>query len=262
MTLTYILVLSIVQGLTEFLPISSSAHLVLAPLVLGEHDQGLLIDVALHVGTLLAVIVYYWKDLWQMAVAVLRWRAGPMRDLAVYIVLATIPALAFGLVIKHFFPGGIRSVEVIAFTTLFFGVLMGVADRFFPQEKKIGDITLKKALIIGCAQALAIIPGTSRSGVTMTAARFMGFSRVDAARFSFLLGAPATAAAGFVSFLEIFKTDDPGLWQDSMIAVALAFIAGLGAIHFMMKWLSKFGLLPFVVYRLLLGCALVFLLIL
>lgn len=262
MTLAYILVLSIIQGLTEFLPVSSSAHLVLAPLVMDAKDQGILIDVALHMGTLLAVLLYYWKDVWQMAVAVLCWRAGPSRNLALYIVLATIPALAFGLVIREFFPGGIRSVGVIAATTLFFGVLMGVADRFFPQEERLGDITLKKALIIGCAQALAIIPGTSRSGVTMTAARFMGFSRVDAARFSFLLGAPAIAAAGFISFLEIFQAHDPGLWRDSLIAVFLAFLAGIGAIHFMMKWLGKFGLMPFVVYRLALGCALLYFIIL
>lgn len=258
MTLAYILVLSIVQGLTEFLPVSSSAHLVLTPLVMEVQDQGLLIDVALHVGTLLAVLVYYWRDVWQMAVSVLFWRAGPMRNLALYIVLATVPALVFGLVIKHFFPEGIRSVAVITTTTLFFGILMGVADRFFSQEKQIGDITLKKALLIGCAQALAIIPGTSRSGATMTAARFMGFSRVDAARFSFLLGAPAIAAAGCMSFLEILKADDPGLWHDSLAAVFFAFIAGFCAIHFMMKWLTKFGLMPFVVYRMVLGAGLLY----
>lgn len=258
MTLGYLLVLSIVQGLTEFLPVSSSAHLVLAPLVMDAQDQGLLIDVALHVGTLLAVLAYYWRDVWQMVVAVICWRAGPMRNLALYIVLATVPALVFGLLIKGVFPEGIRSVAVITATTLFFGILMGVADRFFPQEKQIGDITLKRALLIGCAQALALIPGTSRSGVTMTAARFMGFSRVDAARFSFLLGAPAIAAAGCMSFLEILKADDPGLWHDSLIAVLFAFVAGFGAIHFMMKWLTKFGLMPFVAYRMVLGAGLLY----
>ena len=258
MTLGYLLVLSIVQGLTEFLPVSSSAHLVLAPLVMDAQDQGLLIDVALHVGTLLAVLAYYWRDVWQMVVAVICWRAGPMRNLALYIVLATVPALVFGLLIKGVVPEGIRSVAVITATTLFFGILMGVADRFFPQEKQIGDITLKRALLIGCAQALALIPGTSRSGVTMTAARFMGFSRVDAARFSFLLGAPAIAAAGCMSFLEILKADDPGLWHDRLIAVLFAFVAGFGAIHFMMKWLTKFGLMPFVAYRMVLGAGLLY----
>lgn len=261
MTILYILVLAALQGFTEFLPISSSAHLVLAPKFMGAQDQGILIDVALHVGTLMAILVYYRRDIWGMAVAVLKWQPGPSRNLGIYIVLATLPALAFGLAVRHFFPEGIRSVEVITATTLFFGILMGVADRTGVQEKKIGEITLKQALIVGCAQALALIPGTSRSGVTMTAARFMGFTRVDAARFSFLLGAPAIAAAGFVSFLEIFQSETPGLWRDSLAAAGLSFLFSMAAIHFMMRWLARFGLLPFVVYRILLGLALLFLVV-
>jgi len=254
MTFTYILVLSVIQGLTEFLPVSSSAHLALTPKIFGEQDQGILIDVALHVGTLLAILIYYWKDVWAIAFAVLTWkRDRPEFNLGIYIGLATIPALAAGLAIHHLFPDGIRSVTVITATTLIFGGLMGIADWKGPQVKEVKDITLKQALLIGCAQAIALIPGTSRSGITMTTARFMGFKRVDAARFSFLLGIPAMMAAGAMSFIEIFKSPNPGLWQDSLIAVALAFIAGIGAIHFMMKWLQKFGLLPFVVYRILLG---------
>lgn len=253
MTLAYILVLSVIQGLTEFLPVSSSAHLALTPLIMKEQDQGILMDVALHVGTLLAIVIYYWKDIWQIASAVLRWQPGPSRNLGIYIAIATIPALAAGLAIHHFFPDGIRSVTVITATTLIFGGLMGLADWKGPQVKEIKDITLKQALLIGLAQAVALIPGTSRSGITMTTARFMGFKRVDAARFSFLLGIPAMTAAGAMSFLEIFKSDTPGLWQDSLIAVVLAFLSGMAAIHFMMKWLQKFGLLPFVVYRILLG---------
>lgn len=258
MTFAYILVLSVIQGLTEFLPVSSSAHLALTPKLFGEQDQGILIDVALHVGTLLAILIYYWKDVWAIVWAVLRWKRGPEFNLGIYIGLATIPALALGLAIHHFFPDGIRSVTVITATTLIFGGLMGLADWKGPQVKEVKDITLKQALIIGFAQAIALIPGTSRSGITMTAARFMGFKRVDAARFSFLLGIPAMTAAGAMSFLEIFKSDNPGLWQDSLIAVVLAFFAGIAAIHFMMKWLQKFGLLPFVVYRILLGGFLLF----
>lgn len=253
MTLTYILVLSIIQGLTEFLPVSSSAHLALAPLIFGEHDQGVLMDVAFHVGTLAAILIYYWRDVWAIACAVLRWQPGPMRNLGIFIGLATIPALAVGLAIHHFFPDGIRSVAVITATTLIFGALMGVADRFSPQEKEVKDIKLREALLIGCAQAVALIPGTSRSGITMTTARFLGFKRLDAARFSFLLGIPAMTAAGAVSFLEIFKSGDTGLLHEAGIAVVLAFVFGLAAIHFMMRWLQKFGLMPFVVYRLLLG---------
>jgi undecaprenyl-diphosphatase len=258
MTLTYLFILSLVQGLTEFLPVSSSAHLALTPLFMKEADQGILIDVALHVGTLCAILVYYWRDVWAIGWDVLRWKPTFNRNLGIYIALATIPALAFGLLIHVLLPDGIRSVTVITATTLIFGGLMGFADLKFPQVKEVKDITLKQALLIGLAQAVALIPGTSRSGITMTTARFLGFKRVDAARFSFLLGIPAMVAAGAMSFLEIFKSDNPGLLHESVIAVGLAFVAGLCAIHFMMKWLKKFGLMPFVVYRILLGTFLLF----
>lgn len=258
MTITYILVLSIIQGLTEFLPVSSSAHLALAPKFFGEQDQGILMDVALHVGTLMAILIYYWRDVWAIAKAVLTWKRGPEFSLGIFIGLATIPAIVMGLAIHHFFPDGIRSVTVITATTLIFGGLMGLADWKGPQVKEVKDIKLREALLIGLAQAIALIPGTSRSGITMTTARFLGFKRVDAARFSFLLGIPAMAAAGAMSFLEIFKSDNPGLWQHALTAVGLAFVAGLLAIHFMMKWLQRFGLMPFVVYRIFLGCFLLF----
>lgn len=260
MTFWYILTLAFVQGFTEFLPISSSGHLVLVPKFLGAADQGLLMDVALHVGTLCAILVYYRRDVLEMLLAVLQWKnpaRKTARSLAIYIVLATIPALLFGLFIHFVFPDGIRDVRVIAATTIFFGLLMGIADYFGKRVKTVGDMTLKSALFIGLAQAVALIPGTSRSGITMTAARFLGFARVDAARFSFLLGMPAMAAAGAMSFLEILESDSPGLLQDAGIAVGLSFLAGLAAIHFMMKWLTRFGLLPFVFYRLALGVVLI-----
>jgi undecaprenyl-diphosphatase len=178
--------------------------------------------------------------------------------MGIYIVLGTIPAVLFGALIHVLFPDGIRSIEVIAATTIIFGILMGIADRVGPRTLTISNMTLKKALLIGCAQALALIPGTSRSGITMTAARFLGFERVDAAKFSFLLGIPAMAAAGLLSFLDIFDSGNAGLLTDAAYAIFFAFLAGLAAIHFMMKWLPRFGLLPFVVYRLLLGVFLLF----
>jgi len=262
MTFWYIFALSLVQGITEFLPISSSGHLVLLPKLMGEADQGLLMDVALHVGTLMAIVVYYWKDLWRMLLAVLTWKTTTdiqSRNLAIYIVLATIPALLMGVVIHVLFPEGIRDVRVITATTLFFGLLMGIADMKGRQEETVETVTLKKALMIGCAQALALIPGTSRSGVTMTTARFLGFKRVDAARFSFLLGIPATAAAGAMGVLDIVKSGDAGLVTHAASAVVMSFLAGILSIHFLMKWLTRYGLLPFVIYRILLGiCLLVF----
>lgn len=260
MAFSYILILALLQGFTEFLPISSSGHLALAPRFLDAQDQGVLIDVALHVGTLLAIVVYYRRDVIDMVLAVLQWKnpaRAEARRLAVYIVLATIPAIIAGLAIHKIFPEGIRDVRVIAATTIFFGLLMGIADRFGKREKAVSDMTLKSALVVGIAQAVALIPGTSRSGITMTAARFMGFHRVDAARFSFLLGMPAMAAAGAMGFLEILESGDTGMLADAGMAVGLSFLAGLAAIHFMMKWLTRFGLLPFVFYRLGLGAVLV-----
>jgi undecaprenyl-diphosphatase len=260
MTFWYIFTLAAVQGITEFLPISSSGHLVLLPKFIGAADQGLLMDVALHVGTLFAILAYYRRDVWRMIAAVLTWKKTAdieARNLAVYIVLATIPAVLVGLAIHILFPEGIRDVRVIAFTTIAFGALMGVADTLGKSTRTVGDMTLKSALLIGCAQAVALIPGTSRSGITMTAGRFLGFARVDAARFSFLLGMPAMAAAGMMSFLDILESNDPGLLADAGLAVLLSFFAGLAAIHFMMKWLTRFGLMPFVIYRLALGAVLV-----
>lgn len=256
MTLAYIAILALVQGLTEFLPVSSSGHLVLVPLMLGEADQGLILDVALHMGTLSAILVYYWRDVWKIAFSVLFWRSTKdmqSRNLGLYIVLATIPAVLFGLAVKTVFPDGIRSVAVITATTIFFGIVMGIADMSGGKERSMKDMTLGRAMLIGCAQALALIPGTSRSGITMTMARFLGFNRVEAAKFSFLLGMPAMAAAGFMALLDMLKADDPGLYSHAAASTVMAFFAGLAAIHFMMKWLGKFGLMPFVIYRMFLG---------
>ena len=256
MPFLHIFILSVVQGLTEFLPVSSSGHLALTPKLLGMADQGVLMDVAMHVGTLFAILLYYRRDIWQIAFAVLQGRktTNPAAQrIGIYIAIGSIPAFVMGAVIHLMFPDGIRSVAVIATTTIVFGLLMGIADMFGRQEKKVEDVSLKTAFLIGCAQALALIPGTSRSGSTMTAARFLGLTRVDAAKFSFLLGIPAMAGAGLLSFLEILKTDDVGLWHDAATAVGLAFLAGLLAIHVMMTWLKRAGLMPFVFYRMFLG---------
>lgn len=256
MSFFQLFILAALQGLTEFLPVSSSGHLVLAPRLLGEVDQGILIDVALHVGTLLAVLLYYWRDIWQIGWNVLRGRRAEnpqARNLGWYIALASLPAFAFGALVHELYPDGIRSITVIAATTLFFGFLMGLADILGKRELKITDSTLGRVLVIGFAQALALIPGTSRSGITMTAARFLGYERVDAARLSFLLGIPATAGAGAMGVLELLEEDNAGLWHQAGIAVGLAFLAGLFAIHFMMVWLKRAGLMPFVFYRMFLG---------
>ncbi len=256
MTFFQLFILATIQGLTEFLPVSSSGHLVLAPKILGEHDQGIVIDVALHVGTLLAVLLYYHRDIWLIAKNVLMGRRAPdpqMRHLGWYIAAASIPAFIVGGAIHFLLPDGIRSVAVITATTLFFGFLMGIADMYGKKTLKVADSTLGRIFVIGCAQALALIPGTSRSGITMTAARFMGFERVAAARLSFLIGIPAIAGAGAVSILGLLDDPTPDLLYQALTAIGLSFAAGLFAIHFMMFWLKRAGLLPFVFYRMFLG---------
>ncbi len=264
----YILVLSIIQGLTEFLPVSSSAHLALAPKLFGEQDQGQIIDAAMHLGTLCAALVYYRRDVFDILMAFIRWNDPVRKDarrLGIYIGLATIPALVFGFGVHYLTEHNeaakvaLRSVQLIAATTLIFGVLMGFADVKGKEEKSLPDLRLRDALIIGFAQALpAMLPGVSRSGITMTAARFMNFRRVDSARFSFLLGMPATAAAALLSFYELYKSDNPGMLHEGLEAAGLCFIFGLAAIYFMIGWLKRFGLMPFVVYRILLAAYLFF----
>lgn len=264
MTFLHLFFLSLVQGLTEFLPVSSSGHLALFPKIFGEADQGILIDVALHIGTLLAILIYYRRDIFNIVIAVVTWNNPARvkdRNLGLLIALGSIPAVAVGLIIHEVFPEGIRSVAVIAFNMIAFAILMGIADKKGAQEKEIHDVNIKSALIVGLAQAVALVPGVSRSGITMTMARFLGFKRTEAARFSFLLGIPAMAGAGLLSLLEIAKADNPGLWHDAAIAVGFSFLAGLAAIHFMMRWLRNAGLMPFVIYRLILGVFLFFYLV-
>ena len=195
MTIEQIIVLAVVQGITEFLPISSSGHLILVPKLMHWQDQGLVVDVMTHLGTLLAILIYFWRDVWRITGGALELFKGKVTDegrLAIYIVLATIPAVAFGVFLKEFgFTDLERNVAVVAWNTILYGILMLIADMASPQERTMSNMTLGSALIIGVAQALALIPGTSRSGVTMTAGRFLGFTRPDSARFSFLLGIPA-----------------------------------------------------------------------
>ena len=256
MSIEQIIVLALVQGITEFLPISSSGHLILIPALTGWPDQGQFTDVMVHLGTLGAILVYFWRDVGKLIGGALLLLRGKITDegrLAIYIVLATIPAVAFGLVLKKFgFADLERSVTVVAWNTLLYGVLMLVADTVGKQTKTIENMTLPSALIIGVAQALALIPGTSRSGITMTAARFLGFTRPDAARFSFLLGIPAIAGAGALTIGEAVENCQK-ITMDAVACAGLTFLAGLAAIAFLMAVLKRVSFLPFVLYRMMLG---------
>ncbi|MEL7430185.1 MAG: undecaprenyl-diphosphate phosphatase [Pseudomonadota bacterium] len=251
-----IIVLAIIQGITEFLPISSSGHLILIPAFTGWPDQGIATDVMVHVGSLFAVLVYFWRDCIGLARGGLNLLRGKMTDegrMAIYILLATIPALAFGLYLKASgMSAALRSVEIIAWNAIIFGVLLYVADVVGKRVKKMEDMTLAPAFMIGIAQAVALIPGTSRSGITMTAARLLGFERPEAARFSFLLGIPAISAAGLVTMIEFMEAGE-GIPADAMWAAFLTFFSALFAIWLLMAIVKRTSFLIFVVYRLALG---------
>ncbi len=259
MSVEQIIILAIVQGITEFLPVSSSGHLILIPAFTGWPDQGIATDVMVHVGSLFAVIAYFWRDVIKLfggGLDLLRSRMNDNSRMAMYILLATIPAVVFGLFLKKSgLSASLRSVEVVAWNAVIFGILLYVADLVGTRLKRMEDMKLSPALIIGLAQALALIPGTSRSGITMTAARFMGFDRPEAARFSFLLGIPAIAGAGAFVGLEFFQSGQT-IPPDAIWAAILTFFAALVAIALLMAMVKRMSFLIFMLYRLALALVL------
>jgi len=252
--------LALIQGLTEFLPISSSAHLILPSQILGWEDQGLAFDVAVHVGTLLAIVLYFRRD---VVVLLKAWLTSLVQKhqtdeskLAWLIILATIPAGLAGFLGNDFIDQNLRSSLVIATTTIGFGLLLWLADAKGSREKIISQIDVKSAVWIGLGQALALIPGTSRSGITMTVALLLGFSRHAAARFSFLLSIPLIAAAGMLKTKELLETGTDHQWGLVILGTLVAFVSAYACIHWFLKLLDRIGFTPFVIYRLLLGALL------
>ena len=230
---------------------------------MGAEDQGPLIDVAVHVGSLLAIIVYFFRDAWGLVrggVSTIGIGDAPeQRRLFWWIAIGTIPAVAFGFFLQtQGYLDGFRSTDLVAANLIAYGVLLGLADRFGRQEKVYEDMSLRDAVIVGLAQALALIPGTSRSGVTMTAARFLGYKRVEAARFSFLLSIPAVAGAGVLIVPEIMQVGGD-LVTEALVTGALTFVAALATMHFLMRFLRKASMMVFVIYRVLLGVLLLWL---
>ncbi|MFV8816366.1 undecaprenyl-diphosphate phosphatase [Haliea sp. E17] len=257
MDLMQAFVLAVLQGLTEFLPISSSAHLVIPSLVLGWDDQGLAFDVAVHVGTLSAVVIYYSRDLWKMACAWLGSLAGrgSCEDsiLVWKLAVATIPAIAVGLFLGDAIEGHARNLPVIATTTLVFGLLLGMADRYAIRVPGDAAIGWRQALLIGAAQALALVPGVSRSGVTITAGLFLNLSRQDAARFSFLLSIPVIAGAGLLKAMELAESGQPVDWTLLGLAALVSGITAFSCITVFLRLLDRVGMMPFVYYRIVLA---------
>jgi len=239
-----ILVLALVQGLTEFLPVSSSAHLILVPILTGWEDQGLAFDVAVHVGTLVAVVVYFRSEIGRMIVS---WSASVVgkgfdqdAKLAWAVLFGTIPVGIAGLIFKDFIEMHLRAPEVLAASTLVFALLLWWADA-------------RGLLFIGLAQALALIPGTSRSGATMTAGLFVGLSRKASARFSFLLSIPVIVLAGGLKMLDYLQEATIDDMQPLMLGALLSGVSAYFCIHYFLKLLERIGMLPFVIYRIILA---------
>ena len=270
MPLLFIFVLAVVQGITEFLPISSSGHLELAwqtmdheGIALPPENQRLILFVAVHLGTLFAVLLYFWRDVGALAIGIFRLltaRGGPQARLVANIVVGSIPLAVVGYLGQDVIVETLYDVEVIAWCTIGFGVLLYLADRFGMTVRRVEHLSPTGALAIGLSQALALIPGTSRSGITMTAARMMGFERAEAARFSLLLAIPAILGASLLEGLELYRLGNLQLGLDAAVAAGLAFVSAVIAIALMMIWLRRASFTPFVIYRILLGVLVLWLL--
>lgn len=254
-----IIVLALIQGITEFLPISSSGHLILVPAITGWPDQGVLTDMVTNVGSLTAVIIYFWRDVLGMmrgCLDLLQRRASANALLVFHVLIGTIPIVVVGLAMKATgLDDHIRSATLVAFNAIVFGILLYAADAYGMMTRTIRDMNWVSALVIGVAQAFSLSPGTSRSGITMTAARAMGFGRVEAARYSFLLSIPANGAASALVIGDAIKNGEAITGAVIMTGV-LTFFVALLAIAFLMRMLRTVSFLPFVIYRVILGGAL------
>ncbi len=268
MILYHIIILAVIQGLTEFLPVSSSGHLGLFHCFTDQCERwdadNLTMDIAVHVGTLLSVLLYFWRDVVRMFLGVCDISTGKAKSddsrLMLFVLIGSIPVIIAGLALHMFEPDWLKTLHVIAWATIIFGVVLWWADSKSPKARTVKDMTFKDAIIVGLAQVLALIPGTSRSGITMTAARFLGFSRKESAHYSMLLAMIAISGAGAIMGLSLLKSGDLSLGLDVLIAVIFSFFSGLIAISVMMKYLEKYTFTVFAVYRIILGTALLALL--
>jgi undecaprenyl-diphosphatase len=258
------LVMGLVQGLTEFLPISSSGHLIIVPALFGWTDpfiDSLEFSVMLHMGTLIALLVYFWRD-WLVLVpaffAALRDRSlegDPLRRLAWLIAVTTIPAMVVGVLFNDFIESNVRRPEIVAILMVVGAILIWIADRWGALDRRMEGLTFPEAFGIGAAQALALFPGVSRSGISISAGRILGLDRESAARFSFLMAAPIIAGAGAWETLKLIRGQGGAAVEVApmVVGMAAALVSGLAAIHFLLRWLSRHPLTIFVVYRLVLA---------
>ncbi len=266
MPVFHLLILALIQGLTEFLPISSSGHLVLFHELTENGDiasrweTDLMLDVAVHVGTLASVLLYFRRDLVKMLAGLKDFATGQFKNegarLNIYIIISSIPVIIAGFALHALEPDWLRSVQVIAWTTLIFGIILWIADAKSPSDKMLDRMNVKDATLIGLAQVLALIPGTSRSGITMTMARGLGYNRSESAHYSLLLAIIAISGAGTLGALDVVKSNNAALTLDVIIAASIAFVAGFIAISVLMKWLQRATFKVFALYRICLGLGL------
>ena len=261
MPLFHLILVAVIQGITEFLPVSSSGHLILLPGLTGLEDQGQAIDVAVHVGTLFAVILYFWPDVKLALSGLPRAVTGRIdtegAKLAFLLIVSSIPVVAFGVLLKMTrLDDDMRSIAVIGWTMLVFGIVLYWADQAGEATREARDWSLRDAMVMGVWQAIALIPGTSRSGITITGARFMGYGRSDAARLSMLMSIPVIIESGVFLGAEAIYTANIGLIRDSAIAAAFAFVSALLALTLMMRLLRSVSFTPYVIYRIVLGVVL------
>ena len=261
MTTFNLLLIALIQGITEFLPVSSSGHLILLPSLTGMDDQGQIIDVAAHLGTLAAVVLYFWSDVRLALRGTLRLLRGRIDTkgafLALCLLIATVPVIIVGLILKVTgLSEAMRGIAVIGWAMIIFGIVLYWADQKGPITKTTQEWTLKDAVQMGMWQALALIPGTSRSGITITAGRMLGYTRTDAARLSMLMSIPTIIASAALLGLDVVGMADAGALRDIGIVVAMSFAAALVALTLMMRLLKSVSFTPYVIYRIALGLVL------
>ena len=262
MGITQLIVLAIVQGLTEFLPISSSGHLILVPSLFGWTDQGLAFDVAVHFGSLIAVFIFFREDIYYLLKGLQDVFTGRVSSFNARMVwnlgVGTIPAGIFGLLFAAWIAANLRDPLVVVITLAAYGILMAVVDRYASAKRSIADIRIRDALLIGCGQALALIPGTSRSGITITVGRFLGIARRDAAKFSFLLSLPIVLMATLLEVVLLVTGDSPVGWSNLVLGICISALVGYVSIAFFMRMVNVIGLLPFAIYRLVLATVIIY----
>ena len=260
--------LGVLQGLTEFLPISSSAHLRIFPEFLGWEDPGAGFTAVVQIGTELAVLIYFAKDIWRIGLAWTRslwqprWRGHPDARMGWFVILGSLPIVVLGVLLKDTIETEFRSLWIIGTTLIVLGVILGIADRVGGTQRRIGDLTVRHAMLYGAAQALALVPGVSRSGATITMGRFLGYDREAATRFAFLLAIPAVVGAGIFQLQEVVACD-PGSGAEAcasaygamptLVATVVSFVVGYSAIAWLLRYVSTNSYLPFVIYRIALG---------